>query len=116
MAVRSIERSFQNITVTDATVKTYPHEVSNPEWLGATMIVSVDGVVIAEGQYTLTENSITLDDAVTLNVNSIINLRRVTPITQLETFENVSYLEEVEVERAIDKLTYIAQEIRDRDG
>lgn len=117
MAVGANESSFQSITVTDATVKSYPYDIDNPSWLGAIIRVRVNGSPLLDGEVVINPDTIVIADSVTLNVDDVITIRRETPITQDETFVRVSYLGEREVERAIDKLTYIVQEIRDlRDG
>ena len=111
MAVPVTSVTRQTITVTDATVKTYVIDVDMPTYLNASLTVVVDGETLETTQYTIASGSITLGTDVTIIVGSVITLTRNTPITQLETFENTNYLEETEVEQAIDKLTYIAQEV-----
>lgn len=104
--------------IQDPNTKTYRYELEVPPFLDSNILVFQDGTAIDENDYTLNEDTrtITFGAAVTLVANNVIKIERQTPITQLEQFADAGYVHESEIENAVDKLTYIAQEIRGKLG
>lgn len=78
----------------------------------SSIVVQVDDVVHAvETTYDATENTITVPVA-DLTAGQDVRIRRSTPMTQDESFSEGEYITEQAVEVSLDKLVFIAQELR----
>ncbi len=112
-----LDQNIFILVIEDSAIKEYLFGLDVPSY----SIIRVQNLdtcdfLAPEEAYTIAESSITFNDALTLNVGDRFAITRQTPITQTETFDQSAYLNEGEVERALDKLTYIAQEIRGQSG
>lgn len=78
-----------------------------------------DDLVVMEREitYNADDNSVLIAaDTEGLVANAVVIVRRRTPITQLENFSTAEYIPEQSVERALDKLVFIAQELGVNDN
>ena len=99
------------ITVEDASLKAYRHDLDIRPNVESEINVKHNDIDLDPSLYTVSEDIITLDDTVVLEVGDILIFQRQTEILQRLSFDTGEYVPQEKIEEGVDKLTLIAQEV-----